>query len=218
MNIVESMKHVLKNKRKSIFSVLVKEDLFNYIKTISTDIASITKQRNFSVKNSFKIAKESVQDYLLLIKAIPQRVNDGSRIFGLEFISELEKLTDPKQKTVFCMKVLAGMSKLALSSAYDLGLGEAKLIGLGKSRKMVANVVVTRVLFKAIQSFIIRFIEEIENEVTDPEELIKIRGFKETVLDDSGNAIDKFFDGVTDPGDRAFVIVDNFKRFVLTGE
>jgi hypothetical protein len=82
----------------------------------------------------------------------------------------------------------------------------------------VANVVVTRVLFKAIQSFIIRFIEEIENEVTDPEELIKIRGFKETVLDDSGNAIDKFFDGVTDPGDRAFVIVDNFKRFVLTGE
>jgi hypothetical protein len=218
MNIVESMKHVLKNKRKSIFSVLVKEDLFNYIKTISTDIASITKQRNFSVKNSFKIAKESVQDYLLLIKAIPQRVNDGSRIFGLEFISELEKLTDPKQKTVFCMKVLAGMSKLALSSAYDLGLGEAKLIGLGKSRKMVANVVVTRVLFKAIQSFIIRFIEEIENEVTDPEELIKIRGFKETVLDYSGNAIDKFFDGVTDPGDRAFVIVDNFKRFVLTGE
>jgi hypothetical protein len=218
MNIVESMKHVLKNKRQSIFSVLVKEDLFNYIKTISTDIASITKQRNFSAKNSFKIAKESVQDYLLLIKAIPQRVNDGSRIFGLEFISELEKLTDPKQKTVFCMKVLAGMSKLALSSAYDLGLGEAKLIGLGKSRKMVANVVVTRVLFKAIQSFIIRFIEEIENEVTDPDELIKIRDFKETVLDDSGNAIDKFFDGVTDPGDRAFVIVDNFKRFVLTGE
>lgn len=218
MNIVESMKHVLKNKRQSIFSVLVKEDLFNYIKNISTDIASITKQRNFSIRNSFKVAKESVQDSFLLLKAIPQRVNDGSRIFGMELISELEKLTDPKQKTVFCMKVLAGLSKLALSSAYDIGLGEAKLIGFGKSKKMVANVVVTRVLFKAVQSFVIRFIEEIEKEVSDPDELIKIRGFKDTVLDDSGNAIDKFFDGVTDPDDRAFVIVDNFKRFVLTGE
>lgn len=218
MNIVESMKHVLKNKRQSIFSVLVKEDLFNYVKSLSTDIASITKQRNFSVRNSFKVAKESVQDYFLIIKAIPQRVNDGSRIFGLELTRELDRLVDPKQKTVFCMKVLAGMSKLALSSAYDLGLGEAKLIGIGKGRRMVANVVVTRVLFKAVQSFIIRFIEEIEKEVTDPVELIKIKGFKETILDDSGNAIDKFFDGVTDPADRAFVIVDNFKRYVLTGE
>lgn len=218
MNIVESMRHVLKNKRQSIFSVLVKEDLFNYIKSLAADIASIKRERNFSAKNSYKIAKDSIQDYYLIIKAIPQRVNDGSRVFGFELMSELDKIDDPKQKTVFCMKILAGMSKLALSSAYDLGLGDAKLIGIGKNRKMVANVVLTRVLFKAVQSFIIRFIEEIEKEVTDPDELIKIRVFKETVLDDSGNAIDKFFNGVTDPEERAFVIVDNFKRFILTGE
>jgi len=218
MNIVESMKYVLKHKRQNVFSVLVREDLLSFIKSVSTDITSITKQKNFSVRNSFKVAKESIQDYLLIIRAIPQRVNDGFRIFSIDLISELEKQTDSKQKTIFCMKVLAGMSKLALSSAYDIGLGEAKLIGIGRSRKMVANVVVTRVLFKAVQSFIIRFIEEIEKEITDPNELIKIQNFKETVLDDSGNAIDKFFEGVTDPNDRAFVIVENFKRFVLTGE
>jgi predicted RNase H-like nuclease len=64
------MRHVLKNKRKSIFSVLVKEDLFNYIKSLSSDIASVTRQRNFSVKNSYKIAQDSIQDYYLIIKAM----------------------------------------------------------------------------------------------------------------------------------------------------
>ncbi len=73
-------------------------------------------------------------------------------------------------------------------------------------------------MFRTIQAFIVRFIQEVEKEITDPVELKNLQSFRDIVLDDSGNAIDKFFEGVTDPDDRAFGIVENFKNYILTGE
>lgn len=211
MNLAESMKYVLKNKTQNILSSLIKEDLKNLVKN-STNI------KRFSLKDSFTEVKGSLLTTALLIKAIPQRINEGFRIFSLELMQELDKLPDQKQKTMFCMRVLAGLSKFALSSAYDVGFGDAKLLGFGKVKNVYSRVLVSKLLFKSIQAFIIKFIEEIEKEITDPNELKNLQSFRTIVLDDSGNAIDKFFEGVTDPDDRAFMIVDNFKRFILTGE
>lgn len=211
MNLAESMKFVLKNKTQNIVSSMVKDDLKNLLK----NSANIKK---FSLKDSFTEVKGSLQTTMLLVRAIPQRINEGFRIFSNELMQELDKLPDQKQRTKFCMKVLAGLSKFALSSAYDMGFGDAKLLGLGKSKVVYSRMIASKVLFKAIQSFIIKFIEELEKEVTNHEELKNLRSFKEIVLDDNGNAIDKFFDGVIDPEDRAFIIVENFKKYILTGE
>ena len=223
MNLAESMKHVLKNKRKNIFSLLVKEDIKNIVKDFAGDVVTVTKKRkssfkNFSFKESVTDFKDSVQGTVILMRAIPQRVSDGFRIFGQELMSELENLPDQKQKTVFCMKVLAGVSKFALSSAYEVGLGEAKLLGMGRHKNIVTNVIVSKLLFKTIKSLIIRLIEEMEKEITNIEELKQLQSFKDIVMDDKGNAIDKFFEGVTDADDRAFAIVDNLKKFILTRE
>ncbi len=57
-----------------------------------------------------------------------------------------------------------------------------------------------------------------EKEISNPEELLQLQSYKDIVMDDSGNAIDKFFDGVTDANDRAFAIVENLKKYILTGE
>ena len=223
MNISESMKHVLKTKSQSIFSSLVKEDFKVIIKGFAGDLISLKPQKKnfkkFNFKESMLGIKDSVQGTAIVLKEIPRRLNEGFRIFQQELMDELDKLPDQKQKTMFCMRVLAGLSKFALSSAYDVGLGDRKLLGFGGSyKKAMTQAMASKLMFKTIQAFIIRFIQEVEKEITDPEELKSIQGFKETIMDDSGNAIDMVFEGVTDPNDRAFIIIDNFKHYVLTGE
>lgn len=223
MKISESMKFVLKTKSQSIFSSLVKEDFKEIIKGFAGDIVSFRPKkeaiRNFSFKDSFIEIKSSVQGTAILFKEIPRRLNEGFRIFQQELMDELDKLTDQKQKTMFCMRVLAGLSKFALSSAYDVGLGDRKILGFkGNYKKVMTHAVASKLMYKTIQAFIIRFIQEVEKEISDPEELKSLQSFKDVILDDSGNAIDKFFDGVTDPNDRAFIIIDNFKNYVRTGE
>ena len=75
-----------------------------------------------------------------------------------------------------------------------------------------------KLMFRTIQAFIVRFIQEVEKEITDPAELLNLQHFRDIVLDDSGNAIDKFFEGVTDHNDRAFGLVENFRNYIMTGE
>lgn len=223
MNISESMKHVLKTKSQSIFSSLVKEDFKGILKGFAGDLISFKPKnksfKKFNLKSSLIDIKDSVQGTAIVLKEIPRRMNQAFHIFQQELMDELEKLPDQKQKTMFCMRVIAGLSKFALSSAYDVGLGDKKLLGFGGSyKKVMTHKMASKLMFKTIQAFIVRFIQEVEKEITDPQELESLQSFKESILDDSGNAIDMVFDGVTDPKDRAFVIINNFKHYVLTGE
>ena len=63
------------------------------------------------------------------------------------------------------MKVLAGLSKFALSAAYDVGLGDIKLLGFGRSKVTYSRAIVAKLIFKTLQSFIVRFIDEVEKEI-----------------------------------------------------
>jgi hypothetical protein len=221
MNLADSMKHVLKNKSQNIFALIVKEDFTRIVKDFASGILDLnikSTYKNFSLKESFINIKDSIQGSVLLLKAIPLRVSDGFKIFSDEFMAEIDKFSDPKQKTVFCMKILAGLSKFAVSSAYDVGIGDGQILRLGKNKNVIPNIVISRLMFKTIQSFLVRLIQEMENEITDLEELKNLQNYKDIILDDSANAIDKFFLGVTDPNDRAFVIVDKLKKYILTGE
>ncbi len=222
MNLADSMKHVLKNKSQNIFALIVKEDFTRIVKDFAGGVLDLNNKsknayKKFSLKESFINVKDSIHSSVLLFKAIPQRVSDGFKIFGDELMAEVDKFSDPKQKTVFCMKVLAGLSKFAVSSAYDVGIGDGKILRLGKNKNIIPNIVISRLMFKTIQSFLVRLIQEMEKEITDLEELKNLQNYKDIILDDSANAIDKFFQGVTDPNDRAFIIVDNFKNYILTG-
>ena len=223
MNLADSIKFVLKNRSQKIFSSLIKEDLKNTVKDVPSNIIAFSRMSNrairrFSLKESIGDVKSSLYGTALLVKIIPQRVNLGFKHFGEEFMTEMEKLPEPRERTVFCMKVLAGLSKFALSSAYDVGIGDIKFLGMGRGKALYSRVIVSKLMFKTLQAIIIRFIDEIEKEIEGPEDLKQLEALKKIILDDSGNAIDKFFDGVTDPNDRAFAIVENFKNYILTGE
>lgn len=215
MNLAESMKFVLKTKSQSLFSALVKEDFKHILKDMTGDLISFKPKS--TLKEKFYDFKTSLYGSALLVRELPRRLNNGFKIFQQELMDELDRLPDQKQKTKFCMKVLAGLSKFALSSAYNVGLGETKLIAMGKGKKAFGHALTAKLVYKTIQAFIIRFIQEVEKEIVDPVELANLQSFKETIMDDSGNAIDKFFEGVTDPDEKAFIIVDNFKNYILTG-
>lgn len=215
MNLSESMKYVLKNKTQVIFSSLIKDVPGQMIAFGKSSQKAI---RGFSLKESFLELKSSIQGTSLLLKEIPRRINDGFKIFSEELIIELEKLPDQKMKTVFCMKVLAGLSQFALSSAYDVGLGDVKLLGLGKRKIIYSRLIISKLLYKTIQTLILRFIQELEKEMTSADELEQLENLKKIILDNSTNAVDKFFSGITDPSDRAFRLVENFKYYIFTGE
>ncbi len=223
MNLSDSIKFVLRNKTQTIFTLLLKEDLKNTFREVPTNVIAFTKMshkalRRFKFKESMGEMKDSIYGTAVLIKIIPQRVNQAFKHFGQDFTAEIDKLTDSKERTVFCMKVIAGLCKFALSSAYDVGLGDIKLLGLKKGKILYSRVIIAKLMYKTIQALIIRFIEEIEKQITEPEELKQLEGMKKLILDDSGNAIDKIFEGVTDPNDKAFILVENFRKYILTGE
>lgn len=215
MNLSESLRHVLKHKSQNILTLIIKEDVKNF--SFFEKLRKF-KRHDFSLKNSVGEFKNSLETTVLLFKVLPKRIRNGFRLFAQDLLKELELLPDQKKKTIFSLKVLAGISQFALSSAYDLGVGESKLLRIGKSKNLVTNIIISKIMFKTIQAFIIRLITEMEKEVTDAEELKVLQNFRKMILDDSVNAIDKFFDSMTVPGDQAFTIVENFKRYILTGE
>jgi hypothetical protein len=216
MNLAESVKFVIKNKSPKIFGSLIKQDLKNLLKETPANLIELTK--SIDLGESLKDAKESIQGTALLLKVIPRRINNGLKNFGEDLVNELDQLPDQKQRTVFFMKVLASLSRFALSSAYDIGLGEVKLLGIGKGKIVYSRLIAAKIFYKLIQVFIVRLIEEIEKEVDNVDEIEKLKNLKILVLDNSGNAIDKFFDGVIDPNEKAYQIVEKFKKYVFSGE
>jgi hypothetical protein len=149
------VKHVLKNKSQSIFSLLVKEDFKEIIKGFAGDLVSFKPKKsglkNFSLKNSLQDIKGTFQVTAIVIREIPRRLNEAFKIFQQELMEEIEKLPDQKKKTMFVMRVLAGLSKMALSSAYDVGLGDKKILGFGgKYKKAVTHVVASKLMYKTV--------------------------------------------------------------------
>ena len=215
MNLAESLKHVLKNKSQKIITLIIKEDLknisfFNNIKKY--------KSQDFSLKKSFVEIKDSIQGTVLVLRVLPSRLKMGLSFFSQDLLCELDKLPDQKKKTIFSLKVLAGISRFALSSAYDLGVGDSKLVRIGKSKNLITNIIITKVLFKTMKAFILRLTSEMAKEITDADELQMLQNFVNMVQDDSLNAIDKLFVGITESGDQAFTIVERFKKYILTGQ
>ena len=215
MNLNESLRHVLKHKSQNILTLIIKEDIKNF--SFFEKLRKY-KRHDFSLKYSVDEFKNSIGSTVLIFKVLPNRIRNGFRLFTQDLLRELELLPDQKKKTIFSLKVLAGISQFALSSAYDLGVGESKLLRIGKSKKLMTNMIISKIMFKTIQAFIVRLVTEMEKEVTDVEELKILQNFRNMILDDSVNAIDKFFDSMTVPGDQAFTIVENFKKYILTGE
>jgi hypothetical protein len=218
MNLTDSMKFVLRNKGRNIFTEFWKEDLKIILKDVKQDLGQVIKRHpDEKTHGNLKDWKESAFDAVTVIRHTPKRVKNGFAYFREDFLKELENQTDSKEKAVFCLKVLGALTSFAASAVY--GVRKAKtnisLPGL-RTKNAFTHFLIAELVLKLSLSFIHRFILEVEKQISEPEEKNKLKFFKKMLSDKSLNPSDEL--PQSEPGDKAFEMVEAFKRFILTGE
>lgn len=218
MNLSESMKFVLRSKIPNIFSEFWKEDFKSILRDIQQDLGGILKSHpDEKTHGNLTEWRESALDAATIIRHAPKRVKNGFAFFREDFLEELEKQKDSKEKTVFCLKVLGALTSFAVSAVY--GVRRAKLnfsLPNRRSRNVFAQFLAAELVFKLSRLFIHRFILEVEKQISDPEELNKLKFYKIILNDKSANPLNELPPG--EPGDKAFEIVESLKNFILNGE
>lgn len=217
MNLTESMKYVFKNRGTDLLSDFWKEDLRGILREVKDDIAHAFKNSDQKLRPNIREWKDSALDALTIIRHTPKRVNKGFAYFQEDFLKELENQKDPKDKAIFCLKVLGALTSFAINAAY--GVRKARvdiyLPGIKNSRSAFTQFLLTELILKMSRLFIMRFISEVEKQISEPEERQKLNFFKK-MLNDNQNLVDETIEAT--PGDKAFEIVESLKTFVMTGK
>lgn len=228
MNLADSVKLVLKNKSQSIFSEFWKEDLSHLLGETKGDISGLIRNgsehlrylKTAGVKGALKELVDSGFDAVTILRVIPSRVKNGFFQFRNEVIDELDRQSTQKQKTLFILKILGALSRFAIGVFYNLKIGNADLSFVGlKRRNAFTQLLIAELVFKISQIFILRFLVEVEKHLTDPDELNNLRYFKALFADrDKLESERENLEAQLTTDDRAILLVDDLKRFIMTGQ
>ncbi len=217
MNISESIKHVLKNERQNFFASFWKDDVGLVAREISQDFFQFLKQgdrlRRQKFSASLKQFKETGQDTLGILKVIPLRIKKGFDFFKEDLLHELEMQPDPKHRALFSMKVIGALASFSLGSFYSVK--QARLQSSFPGKKAISQFLISQLVFKISRLFILRFIEEIEKQITEKEDLQNIQYFKSII---ASTDLDREDASVNTHGDEAVAIVDALRTYILTGQ
>lgn len=228
MNLADSVKFVLKRKSQNIFTEFWREDIKSLLVQGRNDISHLFKSGsspkqlakkagiNFSVKDIL----ESSFDILTIFKVTPGRVKEGFVQFKDDFMNELEAQPDQKQKTIFSLKVIGALSSFGVGMFYSMKKGKTdfKLPGI-KAKNAFTQFLLTEIVFKISQVFIVRFLTEVEAQMSNQDELKHIRYFKALVSDRTQMlAKDGVVEHPIEPDDRAIEIVEDLKNYIMTGK
>lgn len=228
MNLADSVKLVLKNKSQAIFSGFWRDDLANLLHETRSDLSHVFKNgyhqyqaiRKNGLKSSAHELIDSARDVFIIFRIIPRRVKRGFIQFRDDFIVELDKLPEQKQKTIFCIKVLGALSSFAVGAVYNMKLGKLDYSFTGiKRRNAFTQFLIAELIFKISQVFIMRFLNEVEKHLTDPDELNNLRYFKALFSD--RNKLEEEVEHLEEQEfeqDRSITIVDDLKHYILTGK
>jgi len=227
MNLADSVKKVLKTRSHHIFQDFWRDDLKGILQDIVSDVARFGRSgvstlsgiKKTGLKINLKETLDSSADALLIFKVLPSRIKEGFRKFKDEFIQELEQLPDQKQKTIFCIKIIGALTSFTIGAFYNIKKGKADfaLSGL-RRRNAFTRFIVAELIFKISQVFIYRFLSEVERELSSSDDLKNVRYFKKLIS--SGAPMESVkVDGleIDKAGDQSFILIENLKRFIMTG-
>lgn len=225
MNLADSVKYIFKNKSSHFVKELWKEDLKTIATDVTNDVTYFMRKAPSSLK-SFKNKKprinareffESSADMLLILKVFPGRIKRGFGFFKDDFLDELEKFPDQKQKTIFVLKVFGAISSFSLGAFYNLKIGKTDfaLVGL-RRRNAFTRFLVAELIFKISRRMMQRFLNELEILVTEKDDLNHVRYFKE-LLADRTKALEVIKEAPLEQGDRAIEIVESLKTYIMKG-
>jgi hypothetical protein len=218
MNIAESMAHVLKNKSQSIFSGFLKNDLKFILKEIKTDFVALGKsgKETFSAlpkngfKNTWNDVKETTIEATHILREIPKRVITGFKNFRDDFLEELEGLADPKEKTIFTMKVIGALSSFTLGAV--AGVRSSKK---GFGRHTLTAFLKSEIILRLSQILVLRILNEVEKSLSDEEDLKNLSYFRTILTDVRGGGESDVNDLNQDDAVR---IVEKLKNYIMTGQ
>lgn len=217
MNIADSMKSVLKNK-SHIFTENWKEDLSLILKEVSEDMTDMLKSGKSSVKSMKNLTIQEVADAtadgFLILKVLPKRIKEGFHYFKEDLLDELESKPTQKEKTLFSVKVIGALTTFTVGTVYGVRKGhmDFRISGL-KRVNMFSRFLVGELIFKITRLLLLRFLSELENEVTKKEDASNIKYFKELLI-----TREKDEEGHIEYGDPAIEIVENLKKYIMTGK
>ena len=228
MNLADSVKYVLKTKSQNMFQEFWREDLTNFFKESKSDIShffkssrdQFNKLRHGGAKVSAKEMLESASDALTIFKVIPRRVKEGFAYFKEDFVEELDKKTDQKQKTIFCLKIMGALSSFVVGAVYNFKIGKSDLTFVGiRTKNAFTQFLVAELIFKISQVVIVKFLTEVEKQMEDPDELNNIRYFKTLLSDrDKIESEREKLGELPDANDPSIIIVDELKNYIMTGK
>ncbi len=220
MNLGEAMSYVLKHKGSTLIQEFWKDDM----RSILEDILSESKKffeggkrglQNVSIKDILTKIPEAGTEILEITKVMPVRMKNAFTGFHRDILSEIENLKEPREKAIFCIKVLGVLTSSTLTTVYNLQ-GQRKELVLGKLRlkNAFAQFLVTEFILRTLRLFIKRFLGEIEKELTATDDLDQVRYFRR-LLDVSGPPSES---PVASEDDPAFRVVERFRRTILNGD
>lgn len=225
MNLADSLKHVLKNKSHLILSDFWNRDLKVILTSFGQDIGQMYKSGASSLKNlkdsgvkfSVKEIGDSLADAFLIMKVLPGRIREAFTFFKDDLLQELDNQPDSKSKALLSFKILGALTSFTLGIIYNVKRGqtEINLKGL-KRRNAFTKFIVAELIFKITQHFFQRFLQELEQELTDPDDLKHVRYFRELLTDRT--TFSENYEEEALPGDRAIEIVEEFRKYILTGK
>lgn len=226
MNVAESMKHVLKNQSQALFTNFWKDDLKVILLEMKSDVRKLVSEgpsrfkslKKKGFKNTITDVFEATVDTVTVFRLIPKRLKQGFQFFREDFLEELEKLEDQKLKTMFSLKVIGALSSFAVGAFYGFKKSQTDISFKGLRRKgAFTQYIVMELVFRVSHLFILRFINEIEKNITDQDESKKLKYFKRMLSDPKNvkpeNGIEPSLEV-----DKSFEIVEDLKNYVITGE
>lgn len=214
MNIADSMKDVLKNKTH-IFTDNWKEDLSLILKEVGEDMSQIMRHvKKQKIKVTIHEVADAASDTILILKILPKRIKEGFHYFKEDLLEELEAKTTQKEKTLFSMKVIGALTTFTIGTVYSVRKGhiDFRISGLRRVNTF-SRFLVGEIIFKITRLLLLRFLSEVETGVSKKEDATNIRYFKELLI-----SREKDEQGHTQHSDPAIEIVENLKKYIMTGK
>jgi hypothetical protein len=210
----DAMAFVLRNKGQTIIHNFWKEDLASIVTGVVGDAVKTYQQgksswKNFSPKELPMKMASAAKEIFEVTRVMPGRIRTGLTEFQTDMSAELDKREDASKKALFCLQVVGILSTSTFSTYYNL-----KSTSRFPLKSAVAQFVLAELALRSMRLFLLRFLVEVESNVTDEQDLKHLNYFVRLLRDeDPGDE-----PPLARPEDAAFNITERLKKNILNGD
>ena len=200
LRLVDSLRTLLKNRAQIFTDTWHDDSVF-----VMADV--------FGVVSKLLGSGGPVMDVYLVIRIVPVRIWTGFAYFQEDFLVEIERLKDAKDKRIFMIRVLTALTSLILGSIYDVRRGKLNFRApiWGNRYRSLNRILIGEVLFKLGRRLLVLFFEKLKEGAIEPRDRIQVQYFIHLLLGEKSDQL------VMDLGPK-LEIVEKLKKYLMTGE